>query len=78
MAPIHNSFRRIAPSHFVGNHQCWGFDNKEVPMRAITPIKTLRSTKIDVVSHIELKTFDHTANMFLALAAVVSCGVDGI
>ena len=30
------------------------------------------------VSNIELKTFDHTANMPLAFAAIIMCGMDGM
>ncbi len=30
------------------------------------------------VTNLELKSFDHTSNMFLAFAAIISCGMDGI
>ena len=30
------------------------------------------------MTRIEVKTFDHTANMGLAFASLISCGLDGI
>ena len=70
LAPSHNSSRRISPSTFAGFYKVWGRDNREAPMRLITPLR-----KNELHSHFEIKTLDHTANTYYALAAVVACGL---
>jgi glutamine synthetase len=56
-------------------------DNKETPLRAIAPICSLKykvGASNGGIQHFELKSFDHTASMFLALANVIACGMDGL
>lgn len=78
MAPHHNSGRRFMEMSMSGKNIFWGFDNKEAAIRVLTPTKKTLSGKPGVVTRAELKTFDHTSNMFLAFAAVIACGMDGI
>ena len=63
---------------FAGNHVCWGFDNKEAPIRVLTPTPKTKLGGQGVVNRAELKSFDHTSKMFLAFAAVIACGMDGM
>lgn len=69
--PTPNSFRRKQPGVWAGAYQTWGMDNKEAPIR-------VPSERHGAPRHIELKASDATANPFLALAGLISCGVDGI
>lgn len=58
--------------YFVGTYACWGIDNKETPLRVVQP------TPDGVVTNLEIKSFDHTSNMYLAFAAILVCGMDGM
>jgi len=73
LSPSPNSFRRKAPSHFVGYYKCWGIENKETPIRLIGGYN-----KKEEVSRFEIKTLDHTANHYFALAATIKFGLEGI
>ena len=64
--------RRFLDGYFVGNYVCWGIDNKETPIRVMTPETD------GVVEHIEIKSLDHTANMYYAFAAIIACGIEGV
>ncbi|NEQ28406.1 MAG: glutamine synthetase, partial [Microcoleus sp. SIO2G3] len=70
--PSPNSYRRLQPHFWSGAFRCWGMDNREaalrVPSNPIAPSPT----------HIELKTVDASANPYLAMAATLAAGLDGI
>lgn len=68
--PSRNSFRRITPGFWSGAYQCWAFENKESPLRVVTPNGRPRD--------VELKTVDALCNPYLALTAVIAAGVDGL
>jgi len=71
--PSNNSFRRFNNlGAFVGNFTAWGFENKQVPLRVCS------SMSDNIPYHFEFKTMDSTSNPFLALAALIACGSDGI
>lgn len=86
MAPTHNSIRRLEESgHWAGNFIVWGYDNKRAVLRIPSPVPKQKGTSslstetADAgVTNLELKTFDHSSNIFLALANVIACGLDGI
>ncbi|WP_013320759.1 glutamine synthetase family protein [Gloeothece verrucosa] len=71
-APNPNSYRRIQPQTWSGAFCCWGYDNREAAIRVPTNPEPPSPT------HIEFKTFDATANPYLALGAVIVAGLDGI
>ncbi|TNV78932.1 hypothetical protein FGO68_gene15654 [Halteria grandinella] len=74
MAPTPNSIKRICESgHWAGNYIVWGYDNKEAVLRIQSP-----ASKEVGCTNLELKTFDHTSNIFLGLANVIVCGLDGM
>lgn len=86
MAPHHNSqWRHMSQQSFAGNYIAWGFENKECAIRAISPLALNPNLTTNQqrprgkgVEHLEIKTFDHTSNIFIALANLIVCGVDGI
>jgi glutamine synthetase len=39
MCPTPNSLRRFEGSSFVGTYKMWGIENKEAPIRLITPLR---------------------------------------
>ncbi|MFN4260173.1 MAG: glutamine synthetase family protein [Gemmataceae bacterium] len=70
--PSSNSYRRIRPHCWSGAYRCWGLDNREAAIRV--PFNPAGPGP----SNIELKTCDASANPYLALAAVLAVGLDGI
>jgi glutamine synthetase len=69
--PTPNSYRRIQPNSWSGAFQCWGFDNKEAAVRAITD-------RDHEIRHFELKVIDAASNPYLALGVVIAAGLDGL
>lgn len=63
--PYELSYERVQP-YLGGNQVAWGTENREVPIRQIRP------------GHWELRCVDATANMYLALATVLSAGLLGV
>ena len=70
--PTTNSFRRLAPRSWAGAYTVWGYNNREAAVR----IPSADSN--GAVTNIEFKTVDHTANLYLALGAIIASGLDGI
>jgi glutamine synthetase len=71
--PTNNSFKRIRPRFWSGAYTCWGYGNKEAPLR-VPPGATHGSP----ITNIELKTSDPSNNPYLALGALIAAGLDGI
>ena len=69
--PSTNSFRRIRPGAWAGAYRVWGYDNKEAALRVPT-------SRRGGPTNIELKVADASANPYLALAAVIGAGLDGV
>ncbi len=55
------------PDASVGSVVGWGIESKEAPLRVLPRQK-----------NVELKTLDHTANHYYALAALINIGRIGI
>jgi len=51
----------------------WGIDNKEAPLRVASA-----QAPSNVVTNMEVKSFDHTANIYHAVAATLACGAEGL
>lgn len=65
--PLEESYQRIAPGIWAGGeYVTWGTQNREVPLRKCGP------------GHWELKTCDGVANMYLSMAALLACGLEGL
>jgi glutamine synthetase len=69
--PSPNSYRRIRPGAWSGAFQVWGYNNREAALRVPTE-------PIGPTTNVELKTVDATSNPYLALGAVIACGLDGV
>jgi glutamine synthetase len=72
--PSVNSYQRLQPDSWSGAHRCWGFDNREAPVRVASPYWGREEQTINL----ELKAVDASCNPHLALGLVVSAGLDGI
>ena len=72
--PSVNSYQRLQPDSWSGVHRCWGFDNREAPVRVASPYWGREEGTINV----ELKAVDGSCNPHLALGAVLAAGLDGM
>jgi glutamine synthetase len=72
--PSMNSYQRLSPSAWAGAFRCWGFDNREAPVRVASPYWDREEGSVNV----ELKACDSSSNPHLALAATIAAGLDGI
>jgi glutamine synthetase len=73
-APSPNSYQRLAPGMWASAYACYGPDNREAAVRLASPVAGAESA----TANVELKPMDVTANPYLALAAVLTAGMDGI
>jgi glutamine synthetase len=73
-APSFNSYRRIAPGTWAGAFACWGFDNREAPVRVASPFAGAEEASTNA----ELKTCDASCNPYLALGGLIAAGLDGV
>ncbi|MEA3492692.1 MAG: glutamine synthetase family protein [Campylobacterota bacterium] len=70
--PSINSYRRIMPHYWAGAYTSWGYYNREASIRVS---KNSAQTK---AQRFELKVNDASSNPYLALGALIACGLDGI
>eukprot|EP01132_Coremiostelium_polycephalum_P007973 gene7973-9807_t len=69
-----NSYQRLAPGTWSGATITWGINNKEAFIRIpSSPFSAFKGN-----SNFEVKTIDHSANLFLAIAGIVYSGMDGL
>ena len=73
-APSPNSYQRLAPGMWSSAYACYGPDNREAAVRLASPVAGAESA----TANVELKPVDVTANPYLALAAVLAAGMDGM
>jgi len=73
-APSPNSYQRIAPGMWSSAFAAYGPDNREAAIRLASPVAGAESA----TANIELKPVDVTANPYLALAAMLAAGMDGM
>src|ERR687886_929793 len=72
--PSPNSYQRIAPGMWSSAYASYGPDNREAAVRLASPVAGSESA----TANVELKPVDVTSNPYLALAAVLAAGMDGI
>lgn len=72
--PSYNSFRRLVPSAWASATTAWGFDNKEAALRVASPFYRREEQSYNI----EYKVSDPSANPYLALGALIACGLDGV
>jgi glutamine synthetase len=68
--PTINAFRRIQPDSLAPTHANWGWDNRSTFIRV--PPERGGATRL------EIRVGDGAANPYLAIAAVLAAGTDGI
>ena len=69
-----NSYQRLAPGMWSSAYACYGPDNREAAVRLASPVAGVESA----TANVEIKPVDVTANPYLALAAVLAAGMDGM
>jgi glutamine synthetase len=72
--PSPNSYQRIAPGMWSSAFACYGPDNREAAVRIASPVAGAETA----TANIEIKPMDVTANPYLALAAVLAAGMEGL
>ena len=73
-APSFNSYHRIVPQYWAGAFTCWGYDNREAPVRVAS---TFRGAE-EASTNAELKACDASCNPYLALGGLIAAGLDGV
>eukprot|EP00775_Hariotina_reticulata_P007353 gene7353-7564_t len=72
-APSVNSYQRLQPCTWSGAYACWGWDNREAPLRLCCPRMADPGS-----CNAEFKAFDGSTNPYLGVAAVVAAGLTGL
>lgn len=70
--PTINSFSRVGPGCWTGFESTWAYEDKEAPLRIVAGLG------LHGQQHFEYKLCDATANLYLALAGIISAGLEGI
>jgi glutamine synthetase len=70
--PTVNSFRRVGPGCWTGSKVGWALEDKEAGVRVCSDLTT------NEWNHVEFKLCDSSCNLYLALAALLSSGLQGI
>jgi glutamine synthetase len=73
-APSFNSYHRIVPQYWAGAFVCWGYDNREAPVRVPSVFRGYEEASTNA----ELKAADASCNPYLALGGLIAAGVDGL
>ena len=73
-APSFNSYHRIVPQYWAGAFVCWGFDNRDAPVRVAS---TFRGAE-EASTNAELKACDASCNPYLAVGGLLAAGLDGL
>ena len=73
-APSFNSYHRIVPQYWAGAFVCWGYDNREAPVR----VPSLFWGFEEASTNAELKAADASANPYLAVGGLIAAGLDGL
>ncbi len=73
-APSFNSYHRILPHYWAGAFVCWGYDNREAPVRVASPLRGVE----EGTTNAELKAADASCNPYLALGGLIAAGLDGL
>ena len=72
--PSKNSYRRLLPGCWAGAYRIWGQENRDAPIRLCSPPGCAPNT----YTNFEVKSVDGTCNPYLALAAIIHAGLDGV
>src|SRR5262249_50869246 len=61
------------PHYWAGAFTCWGYDNREAPVRVASPFRGAEEASTNA----ELKACDASCNPYLALGGLAAAGLDG-
>jgi glutamine synthetase len=64
----------MEPSRWAGVYACWGRENREAAVRFVTGMTGSEPT----AANCEVKSFDASANPYLAVGAVIAAGLSGV
>ncbi len=70
--PSTNSFRRVGQGCWTGSTVAWSLEDKEVPLRVCI------DAELGYPTNVEYKLCDASCNIYLALASILGCALDGI
>lgn len=73
-APSIPSYKRFIPHAWAGAYLAYGADNREAVVRVPSPMRG----REEATTNLELKAADGTCNPYLAVAAVLVAGMDGV
>jgi glutamine synthetase len=74
LAPLVNSYKRLVPGYEAPTYLTWGRTNRSALIRVpkVSPGRSIEATRVEV------RCPDPTANTYLAFAAMLAAGLDGI
>ena len=74
VAPLVNSYKRLVPGYEAPTYLTWGRTNRSALIRVpkVSPGRSIEATRAEV------RCPDPTANTYLAFAAMLAAGLDGI
>ena len=73
-APTTNSYKRFVERCWGSCYVCWGPDNREATVRAVSSFRGREESSLNL----EYKPADPTCNPYLALAGILCAGLDGV
>ncbi len=74
LAPLVNSYKRLVPGYEAPTYLTWGRTNRSALIRVpmVSPGKSIEGTRIEV------RCPDPSSNTYLAFAAMIAAGLDGL
>ena len=74
LAPLVNSYKRLVPGYEAPTYLTWGRTNRSALIRVpkVSPGRSIEATRVEV------RCPDPSANPYLAFAAMLAAGLDGV
>ncbi len=74
LAPTVNTYKRLVPGYEAPTYLTWGRTNRSALIRVpmVSPGKSIEGTRIEV------RCPDPSSNTYLAFAAMIAAGLDGV
>jgi glutamine synthetase len=74
LAPLVNSYKRLVPGYEAPTYLTWGRTNRSALIRVpmVSPGKSVEGTRVEV------RCPDPSSNTYLAFAAMIAAGLDGV
>jgi glutamine synthetase len=74
LAPLVNSYKRLVPGYEAPTYLTWGRTNRSALVRVpmVSPGKSIEGTRVEV------RCPDPSSNTYLAFAAMIAAGLDGV